>query len=164
VLPAADLERESFDLVTSWAVFEHLHTPLEYFRTVAEVLRAGGKFVFLVTNAESFYGKYAYAEDVPRHLYHFSEKTLGQYASKCGLTLDRVHYDDRLWDGRGFGTFRYGLGKLVGARWEQVRLKRLNLAQRAAMKIGGVDDRLVFSNHWEAKLRSSGIIVAVMSK
>jgi hypothetical protein len=36
---------------------------------------------------ESCYGKHAYREDVPRHLYHFSKETLRLYAEKFGLKL-----------------------------------------------------------------------------
>jgi len=163
-LPDAALPEDYFDLVTAWAVFEHLHTPRAYFEVVSNVLRRGGRFVFLVTNAESWYGKYAYAEDVPRHLYHFSEKTLGLYAEKCGLRLERTYYDDRLWDGSGRGTFRAICGRLAGANWEDFYFKRLNVMQRAALKAGSLLDRVVFSTHWEAKLRRSGIMIAVMRK
>lgn len=164
LLPQAELPAGYFDLVTSWAVFEHLHTPAKYFETVSKVLRPGGKFVFLVTNAESCYGKYAYKEDVPRHLYHFSEKTLELYAAKVGLNLDKVYYDDRFWDGRGWGTCEFGLSALVGVTWQNLYFKKLNFIQRMALRAGWLLDQLVFSTHWEAKLRRSGIIIAIMSK
>jgi SAM-dependent methyltransferase len=164
VLPEAKLPEAHFDLVTSWAVFEHLHTPTRYFETVARVLKPGGKFVFLVTNAESCYGRYAYAEDVPRHLYHFSERTLGMYAAKCGLTVDRTYYDDRLWDGRGHGTFGFAFGRLAGVDWEDHYFKRLSLLQRCVVSAGRLIDKIVFSTHWEAWLRRSGIIVSIMTK
>lgn len=163
-LPEADVRENYFDLVTSWAVFEHLHTPRRYFETVARVLRPGGRFVFLVTNAESCYGRYAYSEDVPRHLYHFSERTLAMYAAKCGLEVEGTYFDDRLWDGRGHGTFAFAFGKFAGVDWDDHYFKRLNLLQRTAMKAGRVIDKIVFSTHWEARLRRSGIIIAVMSK
>jgi SAM-dependent methyltransferase len=163
-LTDAVLSPDSFDLITAWAVFEHLHTPREYFETVARVLRPGGKFVFLVTNSESCYGKYANSEDVPRHLYHFSEKILSKYADHCRLRLESAHYDDALWDGRGHGTFRYLSGRLAGVRWDNYYFKRFNLLQRAALLMGRTLDRFVFSSHWEARLRRSGIMVAIMSK
>jgi SAM-dependent methyltransferase len=164
VLPDANLPDGYFDLVTSWAVFEHLHTPSIYFSSVARALRAGGRFVFLVTNAESCYGKYAYKEDVPRHLYHYSERTLRRYADKHGLVLEQVLFDDRLWDGRGSGTFQHLLGGLVGADWETFYFKRLNLLQRAAIKVGWWLDRAIFATSWEARMRRSGIMIAVMRK
>jgi len=163
-LTDADLPADYFELVTSWAVLEHVHTPLRYFQVVAQVLKPGGKFVFLVTNADSFYGRYAYSEDVPRHLYHFSKETLAAYADKVGLKLVRVDYDDGFWDGRGWGTFRYGLGRTFGFTWDKLFLKRLALTTKIAMRLGAIIDKIVFSTHWEAKLRRSGIIIATMEK
>lgn len=163
-LPIADLPSDYFDLITSWAVFEHLHTPGEYFEVVSKVLRRGGKCVLLVTNAESVYGKYAYREDVPRHLYHFSEMTLSQYAEKNGLRLEEVFYDDRFWDGRGLGAFKFNMARFVGMKWRNAQYHRYGFLQHIALKLGGALDRLVFSIHWEAKLRRSGILIAVIGK
>lgn len=163
-LHEANLADCYFDLITSWAVFEHLHNPAKYFEIVSTVLQKGGKFVFLVTNSESCYGKYAYQEDIPRHLYHFSKKTLGLYARKFGLKLEKVYYEDRLWDGRGWGTFKYTFGRLFAVTWHDLYLKKMNIIQRIAMKTGSLLDKLVFSTHWEAKLGRSGIMIAVMSK
>lgn len=163
-LPDADLPRDYFNLITSWAVFEHLHAPGQYFEAVSRLLCSGGKFVLLVTNSESIYGKYAYREDIPRHLYHFSEKTLKSYAEKYGLRLEKLFYDDRFWDGRGWGAFRFFFGKLFGIKWRNIRLNRYGVLQRVALRFGGALDRFVFSTHWEAKLGRSGIMVAVIGK
>lgn len=160
----ADLPGNYFDLVTAWAVLEHIHTPSAYFDIVSRVLKKCGKFIFLVTNAESFYGKYACSEDIPRHLYHFSEKSLIRYAQKYAMNVVDFFYDDRLWDGRGTGTFYYGIGKLFGVNWNLISLKRLSLMQKLAMRFGSMLDRIVFHDHWEAKLKRSGIIVGVMEK
>jgi SAM-dependent methyltransferase len=163
-LSAAVLESDYFDLVTAWAVLEHVHNPSVYFGEVSRVLTKGGRFIFLVTNAESFYGKYAYIEDIPRHLYHFSERTVAQYAHKFALNVVSVHYDDRFWDGRGTGTFHYGMGKLFGANWNSISLNRLNFLQRYAMRLGTIMDKLAFHFHWEAQLRRSGIMVFILEK
>lgn len=160
----ATFENNYFDLITSWAVLEHIHTPSAYFEVVSRILKKDGKFVFLVTNSESFYGKYAYMEDIPRHLYHFSEKLLIQYAQKYALNIVNIFYDDRLWDGRGIGTFRYGTGKILGANWNKISLKRLNCFQKIAMRVGSIFDRVVFHYHWEARLKRSGIMIVVMEK
>lgn len=163
-LPDAVLAHDYFDLITSWAVFEHLHTPLKYFEVVSKILRKGGRFIFLVTNSESCYGKYAYKEDIPRHLYHFNEKNLGLYADKSGLKLEKIYYDDSLWDGRGWGTFRFRLGHMTGVTWQNLYFKKVTVIQHVAMKLGNFIDKLVFSTHWEAKLGRSGIMVVVMGK
>lgn len=163
-LPDSDLPDNYFDLITSWAVFEHLHNPGSYFEIVSKKLKKGGKFVFLVTNSESFYGKYAYQEDIPRHLYHFNEKTLHHYANINGLRLSGIFFDNRLWDGRGFGTFRFQLGWLTGLTWRDIFFKKYNPIQRLALKMGAGLDRLIFYPQWESYLGQSGIIIGIMEK
>jgi len=43
----------AYDAVTAWAVLEHVHDPMAYFRKAAQVLKKNGLFVFLVTNFET---------------------------------------------------------------------------------------------------------------
>ena len=164
MLPDAAFPDMAFDLVTAWAVFEHLHKPGDYFREVNRILRPNGKFIFLVTNADSLYGTKAYIEDVPRHLYHFSKKSLGKYADKYRFKLTRCEYDDRIFDGRGKGLFYYGISALVGVTWGKRYLKKLNRLQGLAGTAGALLDRLFFSGHWEAKLKRSGIMVVEFVK
>ena len=163
-LTECDLPSDHFDVVTAWAVFEHLHQPSSYFKEVQRILRAGGLFAFLVTNSESLYGRRAYAEDVPRHTYHYSEKTLRQYAGKFGFELKRIDFDDRIWDGRGHGTFRHLLERLVGATWEKRYLGRRNRLQSLAGRLGRRVDKFVFRSHWEARSRRSGILIGQFVK
>jgi SAM-dependent methyltransferase len=164
VLPEVDLPTASFDLITAWAVFEHVHTPDTYFAAVGELLKPGGKFVLLVTNAESVYGKHAYKEDIPRHLYHFSEGSLRRYAEKHGMRLDALAYDERFWDGSGKGAFHYGMARLAGITWRDIYIKRLNYFHKMLLRFGSALDIVAFCCHWEARARRSGIIVASLSK
>ena len=155
---------DHFDVVMSWAVFEHIHHPSAYFAEAARVLKPGGKLVILVTNAESLYGRSAYSEDVPRHTYHYSARTLSSYARKSNLRLDRIVYDDRIFDGRGKGALRMLLGRLAGFTWERPMLNELKLHHRWAMKLGSLLDLMVFSSHWEAALGRNGIMIATYDK
>lgn len=159
-LPECDFDDDRFDVVTAWAVFEHLHHPSTYFREVARILAPGGRCFLLVTNAESLWSRRAYLEDVPRHTYHYSEATLRAYADRFGLGVERIVYDDDIWDGRGRRVFRYLAEGLVGVTWETRYSGERNLAQRAAAKIGQGLDRILFHFRWEAALRRSGILVA----
>ncbi len=153
-------EAGSFDLVMAWAVFEHLHHPREYFGKAAELLKPGGEMVILVTNADSLYGRMAYAEDVPRHTYHFSVSTLGKYGQKAGLRLERVMFSDSIFDGRGTGSVAHVLGRIAGFTWEKEMLGTLGVVAKAAYALGSLVDRVVFAFHWEATLKRSGILVA----
>ncbi|MCS5694106.1 class I SAM-dependent methyltransferase [Cyanobium sp. FGCU-6] len=163
-LPVAKLPENHFGLITSWAVLEHVHSPNAYFKAVASLLSPGGKFVFLVTNSESIYGKYAYKEDIPRHLFHFNARSLDQYANKHGLKLDKIQYDERFWDGTGKGAFRHFARRLLGISWRQLQYNDIPFIKKLILKCGSILDKIVFLTNWEAKLKRSGIIVVTMTK
>lgn len=149
-----------FDLIMSWAVFEHLHQPSTYFTEASRVLKPGGEMIILVTNAKSIYGKYAYLEDIPRHTYHYSNNTLKKYGDKAGLTLANVTFGDEIFDGRGSGAAAFFLAKLAGFTWEKHMLGKTRFLTNLMKKIGSCFDFIIFSTHWEAKLKINGIMVA----
>lgn len=163
-LTDCQFQDSKFDLVTAWAVFEHLHKPSEYFKEVNRILNKNGKFIFLVTNSESFYGQKAYTEDIPRHTYHYSENTLNKYAYKYGFKLTKCVYDDNIFDGRGLGTFYYTFTSFFGVTWRKRFINNINLFQRIMGLCGRYLDKIIFKTHWEAKLKRSGIIVVEFSK
>ncbi|HKV23756.1 MAG TPA: class I SAM-dependent methyltransferase [Candidatus Acidoferrum sp.] len=76
-----------YDAVTAWAVLEHVHDPMAYFRKAARVLKPGGFFVFLVTNFQSAASRHLFCEDVPRHLYFFTRETVERYLRDSGFEL-----------------------------------------------------------------------------
>jgi SAM-dependent methyltransferase len=78
-----------YDAVTAWAVLEHVHDPMAYFRKAAQVVKKGGLFVFLVTNFKSAASRHLFCEDVPRHLYFFTRETVRRYLEKTGFGLER---------------------------------------------------------------------------
>jgi hypothetical protein len=80
------------------------------------------------------------------------------------LKLKAVECRDDIFDGRGFGTFKFLAEKSVGFTWEKFMLNRQRLHHRIAMRIGSIVDKVVFSLHWEAMLGRSGIMVATYEK
>ena len=82
------VSQPTYDAITAWAVLEHVHDPMAYFRKASQVLKRDGQFIFLVTNFHSMASRYLFAEDVPRHLYFFTRETVRQYLEKNGLTLE----------------------------------------------------------------------------
>jgi SAM-dependent methyltransferase len=161
---AAEIKGECFDLITAWAVIEHVHEPSAYFAAVHRLLKPGGSFIFLVTNSESWYGRRAFIEDVPRHTYHFSESTVMKYSIKHGFRECRCIFNDDIFDGRGFGTFRYSFARWGGETWEKMYFKKVPLIARLLGMAGRQLDRIIFRSHWEARLRKSGIMIVEFRK
>jgi 2-polyprenyl-3-methyl-5-hydroxy-6-metoxy-1,4-benzoquinol methylase len=95
-----------YDAITAWAVLEHVHDPMSYFRKAASLLKPGGRFVFLVTNFNSSSSRHLFREDPPRHLYFFTQKTVVRYLEHVGLRLERADYDDRIYDMRPVSWLR----------------------------------------------------------
>lgn len=85
----APFPADSFDAITCFHVFEHLYQPREVLAKVAEWLKPGGIFYTMMPNIDSagarIFKSYWYALELPRHLYHFSPKSLTNLASSVGL-------------------------------------------------------------------------------
>ncbi len=79
----------TYDAVTAWAVLEHVHDPMAYFRKASAVVKKGGLFVFLVPNFQSVASRHLFCEDIPRHLYFFTRETVRQYLEKTGFRLEK---------------------------------------------------------------------------
>jgi SAM-dependent methyltransferase len=109
-----DLEPGSFDVITAWAVFEHLHNPAGAFARVADLLRPGGRFVLQVPNLRSINARYARLEDVPRHLYFFNKTTLRRYGTAAGMELECFVHTTNLYGGSGRGVSQLALTRLTG--------------------------------------------------
>jgi SAM-dependent methyltransferase len=79
----------SFDAITCFHVFEHLYEPKEVLAKVALWLKPGGIFYTMMPNIESaganIFKSYWYALELPRHLYHFSPRSLRNLAKLVGL-------------------------------------------------------------------------------
>ena len=94
-----EIPDSSFDVVTAWAVFEHLHDPKKYFKEIAHVLKKDGEFIFLVPNFASYRSKAMMYEDIPRHLFFYTPKIVNQYLNKAGLELDFIEQDNSIYYG-----------------------------------------------------------------
>jgi SAM-dependent methyltransferase len=79
----------TYDAVTAWAVFEHVHDPMGCFQKASRIVKNGGLFVFLVPNFGSVASRHLFCEDIPRHLYFFTRETVREYLQKTGFALER---------------------------------------------------------------------------
>jgi len=71
---------EKFDVITLWHVLEHVPDITNYVKELHGLLTENGCLVVAVPNHKSYdagvYGKYWAAYDTPRHLWHFSKKSV----------------------------------------------------------------------------------------
>lgn len=75
-----EITDNSIDIVTMWHVLEHVHDLDDYLKAIQKITKSNSKIIIAVPNYTSFdarfYKQYWAALDVPRHLYHFSPKSM----------------------------------------------------------------------------------------
>jgi 2-polyprenyl-3-methyl-5-hydroxy-6-metoxy-1,4-benzoquinol methylase len=87
----AELDSESFDVVTMWDVVEHLTDPASEICEVARILKPGGVFCVHTMNVESPFARLMgkrWPWWVEMHLFFFSPKTLSAIVEKAGLGVE----------------------------------------------------------------------------
>lgn len=84
-----DAAPESFDIVASWNVLEHLPTPAQDMRRMGRLLKRGGLLVMGFPSVESLdrklFGSAWLGWDLPRHLYLFPRASLEAFLAQNGL-------------------------------------------------------------------------------
>lgn len=88
------LDEGAFDVVTMWHVLEHVWNPDLRIKQVYKVLKNNGIVVIAIPNYESYdaglYKEYWGGWDVPRHLFHFSQNSLGLLLSNNNFLLQEI--------------------------------------------------------------------------
>lgn len=88
-LKSMDFSENSFDVIITVHVVEHLDHPEEVFAECYRILKPGGKFVSIMPNGESLAHKFFKQDwvglDAPRHFQVFSNKSLVLLSKKVGF-------------------------------------------------------------------------------
>ena len=94
-LPGTSLPKQHYDLVTMWHVLEHVPSPMATLKAVSEVLKPGGRLAVVCPMGDSLtarlFGSAWSGTEVPRHLTHFTHKTLPRHLEAAGFTVERAH-------------------------------------------------------------------------
>ncbi len=115
------LPQNSFDAITMWHVLEHVHQLHEYIEQLKNMITANGKIFIAVPNYTSHdgqhYKSYWAAYDVPRHLYHFSPKSMHTLVKQHGLKIEKIKpmWFDSFYVSMLSEQYKNGKGNLVGA-------------------------------------------------
>lgn len=82
-------DAEKFDVITAWHVLEHVHDLKDTLKLLRKRLKKGGVLFIAVPNLNSMdanlYKDLWAAYDVPRHLYHFSQRSFKKLAEQVKL-------------------------------------------------------------------------------
>ena len=89
------IKANSFDVITLWHVFEHLHNPEVQLALFRELLKEEGVLIIAVPNFKSYdaayYKNYWAAYDVPRHLWHFSQGSIERLTERRQMKITQIH-------------------------------------------------------------------------
>lgn len=87
----ANLKQYQYHAVTMWHVLEHVHQLHTYFNTISTLLVPKGILLIAVPNYTSpdakHYQQYWAGYDVPRHLHHFSPKSIAHLAVQHNFSI-----------------------------------------------------------------------------
>jgi SAM-dependent methyltransferase len=106
-----------FDVVTLWHSLEHFPDPVGVVEGVALLLKPGGTIVVAVPDAGGLQARAFGADwfhlDVPRHLFHFTRRSLGLLLAQHGFALVSWRHLELEYD--LFGWLQSGLNASLGA-------------------------------------------------
>jgi SAM-dependent methyltransferase len=128
-----------FDVITCFDVLEHVYEPRQVLMKVLEWLKPGGIFYIVVPNIDSWesriFGSYWYGLELPRHLSHFSPRSLRYLTGSLGFEetslITRTSYVER---SMGYICSRV-LGSVGVSLDPPSKLRRRSIAWRAARKV-----------------------------
>lgn len=96
-LPGAGFPAGTFDMVVFSHSLEHMFSPTATLREVNRILRPGGRLFLALPNAASaearLFGRWWFGWEVPRHLYHFTPRTLDRCLRQTGFRVIRMGWD-----------------------------------------------------------------------
>ncbi len=91
-----------FDCITLWHSLEHLRDPLGGLRKLRELLKPDGRLIVAVPNAwgaqARLFQRHWLHLDVPRHLHHFSPRSLERALTLAGFDLRQMWHHEVEYD------------------------------------------------------------------
>jgi SAM-dependent methyltransferase len=127
-LETAELKPNSFDVITSWDVLEHMQDPVGFMRGCASLLRDDGLLFTTVPNLDSLTARLLgsrWPMFLPEHLNYFNPKSLKLCGALAGLTCLHV----------GRRTVFYSTGYVL-TRLSQHRIPGASLGNRMIALLG----------------------------
>ena len=87
-------KNKKYDIITMWHVLEHVPNLNDYISNLKKLLKPKGILIIAVPNYKSYdanyYGKFWAAYDVPRHLWHFSKKSIKLFFERENMEIVKI--------------------------------------------------------------------------
>lgn len=121
------LASDSFDAITLWHVLEHVHELTGYINQLKFLLKSGGRLIVAVPNYTSIdafkYKENWAAYDVPRHLYHFSPRSMQILMEKMGMQIleYKPMWFDSFYVSLLSSKYKHQTTRWVSALWTGIR-------------------------------------------
>jgi len=91
-LPGANLPDAAYDAITMWHALEHVPAPKATLAAAHALLRPGGRLLVAVPRLDSLAARWLgsawYGLDLPRHLTHFTARTLRRHLESTGFRVE----------------------------------------------------------------------------
>lgn len=85
-----------FDVITLRHTLEHLYDPSKVLKKIYQILKLNGLVMISIPNVDSWeariFSKWWWRWDIPRHLFHFSSKTIIKLLNKEGFRSTKIEY------------------------------------------------------------------------
>jgi 2-polyprenyl-3-methyl-5-hydroxy-6-metoxy-1,4-benzoquinol methylase len=90
-----ELTTNSFDVITLWHVLEHVEDLEKQLLELRRIAKSNGLIIIAVPNFKSYdaayYKEFWAAYDVPRHVWHFSKKSIEKLFAEKDIQLMNIH-------------------------------------------------------------------------
>jgi 2-polyprenyl-3-methyl-5-hydroxy-6-metoxy-1,4-benzoquinol methylase len=121
------LRDSSADAITLWHVLEHIHDLQGCVQQLKRILKDNGRLFIAVPNYTStdaaIYKEYWAAYDVPRHLYHFSPRSMQVLMEKNGLSIKQYKpmWYDSFYISMLSTKYKHGKIRMISSFWNGLR-------------------------------------------
>ena len=89
-----DIKETNFSIITLWHVLEHIPNLSETIQILKSKLSKNGRLIIAVPNFESYdaktYKQFWAAYDVPRHIWHFSKKSISKIFERFNMDVEKI--------------------------------------------------------------------------
>lgn len=132
------LNNDAVDAITMWHVLEHVHDLKGYWEVFTKILGKEGRLIIAVPNYTSYdaryYGAYWAAYDVPRHLYHFSPRSIEKLAKQFGFEIEclKPMWFDAVYVSLLSEQYKKGKPNVTAGVWHGLRSNASALLNRKA--------------------------------